>query len=67
MPIVSVTGHSNPDTDSIASAIGYAELRWRLDPPQRLVAGAPHVLLRVCDVRRSTFPTADNHVPVEWG
>lgn len=26
-----VTGHRNPDTDSIASAIGYAELRSRLD------------------------------------
>jgi manganese-dependent inorganic pyrophosphatase len=27
-----VTGHRNPDTDSIASAIGYAELNGRLDP-----------------------------------
>jgi manganese-dependent inorganic pyrophosphatase len=27
-----VTGHRNPDTDSIAAAIGYAELRGRLDP-----------------------------------
>ena len=27
-----VTGHRNPDTDSIASAIGYAELKCRLDP-----------------------------------
>jgi manganese-dependent inorganic pyrophosphatase len=27
-----VSGHRNPDTDSIASAIGYAELRRRLDP-----------------------------------
>ena len=26
-----VSGHRNPDTDSIASAIGYAELRGRLD------------------------------------
>jgi manganese-dependent inorganic pyrophosphatase len=26
-----VTGHRNPDTDSIASAIGYAELKSRLD------------------------------------
>jgi manganese-dependent inorganic pyrophosphatase len=26
-----VTGHRNPDTDSIASAIGYAELKARLD------------------------------------
>jgi len=29
---VYVTGHRNPDTDSIAAAIGYAELRTRLDP-----------------------------------
>ena len=28
---VYVTGHRNPDLDSIASAIGYAELRGRLD------------------------------------
>jgi manganese-dependent inorganic pyrophosphatase len=27
-----VTGHRNPDTDSIASAMGYAELMGRLDP-----------------------------------
>src|SRR3954468_6911283 len=26
-----VTGHRNPDTDSIASAVGYAELKTRLD------------------------------------
>ena len=26
-----VTGHRNPDTDSIATAIGYAELKGRLD------------------------------------
>ena len=32
MPTIYVTGHRNPDTDSIASAIGYAELRRRLDP-----------------------------------
>ena len=32
-----VTGHRNPDTDSIASAIGYAELRQRLDPSERYV------------------------------
>jgi hypothetical protein len=35
VPVVSVTGHSNPDTDSIASAIVYAESRWRLDPSPR--------------------------------
>jgi manganese-dependent inorganic pyrophosphatase len=27
-----VTGHRHPDTDSVASAIGYAELKRRLDP-----------------------------------
>jgi manganese-dependent inorganic pyrophosphatase len=27
-----VTGHRNPDTDAISSAIGYAELKGRLDP-----------------------------------
>jgi manganese-dependent inorganic pyrophosphatase len=31
MATVYVTGHRNPDTDSIASAIGYAELNGRLD------------------------------------
>ncbi len=35
---VYVTGHRNPDLDSIASAIGYAELRGRLDPGGRYVA-----------------------------
>src|SRR5918911_789958 len=32
MGTVYVTGHRNPDTDSIAAAIGYAELKRRLDP-----------------------------------
>jgi manganese-dependent inorganic pyrophosphatase len=32
MPHVYVTGHKNPDTDSIASAIGYAEFRNLVDP-----------------------------------
>jgi manganese-dependent inorganic pyrophosphatase len=32
MPPIYVTGHRNPDTDSIAAAIGYAELKGRLDP-----------------------------------
>ncbi len=32
MPTIYVTGHRNPDTDSVASAIGYAELKGRLDP-----------------------------------
>jgi manganese-dependent inorganic pyrophosphatase len=30
--VIYVTGHRSPDTDSIASAIGYAELKGRLDP-----------------------------------
>jgi manganese-dependent inorganic pyrophosphatase len=34
---VYVTGHRNPDTDSIASAIAYAELRGRLDPETEYV------------------------------
>jgi manganese-dependent inorganic pyrophosphatase len=34
---VYVTGHRNPDTDSIASAIGYAELKGRLDPNNEYV------------------------------
>jgi len=33
-----VTGHRNPDLDSIASAIGYAELKRRLDPSNDYVA-----------------------------
>ncbi len=33
-----ITGHRNPDTDSIASAIGYAELKGRLDPNNDYVA-----------------------------
>ena len=32
-----VTGHRNPDLDSIASAIGYGELKSRLDPDNEYV------------------------------
>jgi manganese-dependent inorganic pyrophosphatase len=32
MGVVYVTGHRNPDTDAIAAALGYAELKQRLDP-----------------------------------
>ncbi|MDQ2675918.1 MAG: putative manganese-dependent inorganic diphosphatase [Actinomycetota bacterium] len=32
-----VTGHRNPDLDSIASAVGYAELKARLDPQNEYV------------------------------
>ena len=35
--LVYVTGHRNPDTDSIASAIGYAELKRRVDPGNEYV------------------------------
>ncbi|HEY7623218.1 MAG TPA: putative manganese-dependent inorganic diphosphatase [Solirubrobacteraceae bacterium] len=86
-PIIYVTGHRNPDTDSIASAIGYAELKRRLDPrndyvPVRLGAvnaqtawllersGAPipprleHVMLRVRDVMRTSFPSASHREPI---
>jgi manganese-dependent inorganic pyrophosphatase len=37
VPPIYVTGHRNPDTDSIASAIGYAELKGRLDPDNEYV------------------------------
>src|SRR3954462_10859601 len=38
MGTVYVTGHRNPDPDSIAAAIGYAELKRRLDPRNEYVA-----------------------------
>ena len=37
MSVIYVTGHRNPDTDSIAAAIGYAELNRRLDPNNEYV------------------------------
>ena len=37
MSKIYVTGHRNPDTDSIASAMGYAELKGRLDPNNQYV------------------------------
>ena len=37
MARVYVTGHRSPDTDSIASAIGYSELKRRLDPDNEYV------------------------------
>ena len=33
--MIYVTGHRNPDSDSIASAIAYAELKRRLEPGER--------------------------------
>jgi manganese-dependent inorganic pyrophosphatase len=38
VPPIYVTGHRNPDTDSIASAIGYAELKARLDRDEEYLA-----------------------------
>jgi manganese-dependent inorganic pyrophosphatase len=38
MSEVYVTGHRNPDTDSVAAAIGYAELKRRLDPNSDYIA-----------------------------
>jgi manganese-dependent inorganic pyrophosphatase len=38
LPHVYVTGHKNPDTDSIASAIGYAEYKNLVDPENHYVA-----------------------------
>jgi manganese-dependent inorganic pyrophosphatase len=43
-----VTGHRNPDTDSIASALGYAELMQRLNPCDR------YVLARLGEVNAQT-------------
>jgi len=37
MASIYVTGHRNPDADSIAAAIGYAELKSRVDPNNRYV------------------------------
>jgi manganese-dependent inorganic pyrophosphatase len=38
LPHVYVTGHKNPDTDTIASAIGYAEFKNLVDPENHYVA-----------------------------
>jgi manganese-dependent inorganic pyrophosphatase len=48
VPTVYVTGHRNPDTDSIASAIGYAELKGRLD------SNNEYVPVRLGDVNAQT-------------
>ena len=37
VPVIYVTGHRVPDTDSIGSAVGYAELKRRLDPSNEYV------------------------------
>ena len=87
MSTIYVTGHRNPDADAIASAIGYAELKARLDPANEYVpvrlgpanpqtrwllerSGAPepellpHVMLRVCDVMRTTVPLIGQDRPI---
>jgi manganese-dependent inorganic pyrophosphatase len=48
LPRIYVTGHRNPDTDSIASAIGYAELMRRVDPRNE------YVPVRLGDVNTQT-------------
>ena len=48
MAPVYVTGHRNPDTDSIASAVGYAELKGRLDP------GTEYVPVRLGELNAQT-------------
>ncbi len=48
MPVIYVTGHRNPDTDSIAAAIGYAELKGRVDP------GTEYVPVRLGEVNEQT-------------
>jgi manganese-dependent inorganic pyrophosphatase len=47
-PRIYVTGHRNPDTDSIASAIGYAELLGRLD------SDSTYVPVRLGDLNAQT-------------
>jgi manganese-dependent inorganic pyrophosphatase len=48
MSLIYVTGHRNPDTDSIGSAVGYAELKRRLDP------GNEYVPVRLGDLNAQT-------------
>ena len=87
MPPVYITGHRNPDTDSIAAAIGYSELKREIDDENEYVAarlgdlneqtrwvleraGADepqllrHIMQRVCDVMRGSFPVAERKTPV---
>jgi manganese-dependent inorganic pyrophosphatase len=47
-PIIYVSGHRNPDTDAIAAAVGYAELKARLDPSH------DYVPVRLGDVNAQT-------------
>jgi manganese-dependent inorganic pyrophosphatase len=54
-----VTGHRNPDTDSIASAIGFAELKRRLDP------GNEYVPVRLGELNAQTRWVLDRSGAVE--
>jgi manganese-dependent inorganic pyrophosphatase len=59
-----VTGHRNPDTDSIASALGYAELKGRIDPRNDYVP----VRLGDCNAQtlwllKRSAATAPRHLP----
>jgi manganese-dependent inorganic pyrophosphatase len=59
-----VTGHRNPDTDSIASAIGYAELKQRLNPRDRYIPvrlGEPNAQTRWALERAQAEPP--EHLP----
>jgi manganese-dependent inorganic pyrophosphatase len=61
MSQIYVTGHRNPDTDSIASAIGYAELKNRLDPRTEYVP----VRLGECNAQtRWVLERSDAPVPM---
>jgi manganese-dependent inorganic pyrophosphatase len=61
-----VTGHRNPDLDSIASAIGYAELKSRLDPDNEYVPvrlGEPNAQTEWALERSGApLPTVMSHV-----
>ena len=48
MPTVYVSGHRNPDSDSIASAVGYAELLDRLNPADE------HIPVRLGELNAQT-------------
>jgi manganese-dependent inorganic pyrophosphatase len=61
VPVIYVTGHRVPDTDSIGSAVGYAELKQRLDPSNEYVPvrlGDPNAQTRWV-LERSGAPTPD--------
>ena len=57
LPTIYVTGHRNPDTDSIAAAVGYAELMGRLD------ADREYVPVRLGDLNTQTIAEVWNAEP----